>query len=288
MNRARKNPSWVDETLGRHWDALENLVGFNWMPFESGGVMQEYGCGYYGCVMPTNQGDLVAKITTDMSEAAFAAAALQIGRFPAGIVEYHRVIALPEKYRNKPVYLLWREPATHVGELAAFEDGKQSQRAHEYTRLFGYDSIGSLIVDLNDLISAGRAINDLLDDPLENAASLLAEVGALNASGRMPASRRAHATRRELASVPASEAFVVWLQRVSAIIQQLLANPMGETVGDALSFYVQHGLLLTDVHTGNIGERELGDDEPPELVITDPGNMVPLIPEHLEIVVPRL
>ena len=152
----RTNPPWSDKILTKHWAALEARVGAAWMPVavaEHKGLaavrrrlpyaqdaeramleerisklerrkknlgFREYGCGHYGCVMPTATPGLVIKVTTDATEAAFVAAYLSMPprERPAGIVPYHRIIAIrSESHMKRPVFVLWRDEAQHVGKI---------------------------------------------------------------------------------------------------------------------------------------------------------------------------
>lgn len=78
--------------------------------------MTEYGCGAYGCVLATHNPDVVLKVTTDDTEAEFAAELANSLVRPI-CVRYPHVIGLDEKYKGDLVYLLWRDAAQHVGEL---------------------------------------------------------------------------------------------------------------------------------------------------------------------------
>ena len=62
----------------------------------------------------------------------------------------------------------------------------------------------------------------------------------------------------------------------------------GYLVGEAFAYYLEEGLLLADVHFGNIGEAMPEDHAACELVITDPGHMVPLKDRWLSVSVPKL
>lgn len=76
----------------------------------------EYGCGKYGCVFPTHEPGVVLKVTSDTTEAEFAA---QIaGTLVRPIcVYYYAAIALDMRHQDRPVHLLWRESANHVGAI---------------------------------------------------------------------------------------------------------------------------------------------------------------------------
>ena len=65
--------------------------------------------------------------------------------------------------------------------------------------------------------------------------------------------------------------------RACQIQATMMANePKGDLIGEALDFYLQKGLLLADVHVGNLGQVEREDFPRPVWAITDPGHAVPL------------
>lgn len=120
-----ENPAWVTTMLARHWDMFSSKVPPKWMPQLTNlrsmrgrvsGRLRELGCGAYGCVLPTLDDNIVLKVTTDDTEAEFAAK-LSTTLLAPICVAYKMVISLNEKYRRRPVFVLWREEAFDVGEL---------------------------------------------------------------------------------------------------------------------------------------------------------------------------
>lgn len=290
-SRLRRNPEWVDQTLSRRWEKLSSLVEPSWLPVERGGVMQEYGCGAFGCALPTGDDKIVLKITTDMSEAAFASAALAIGAFPPGIVEYYLVLGLPDRYADKPVYLLWRQAADNVGALTRAGD------LPFYYKTFGKTHVDKFDRLLWDYVLLASRLADIISDTREDRTKLLRSVRQLVEAGWQPTQSQEEQIRAGVYAdhtVPEAEKFAYWLRRSFHAARELGRSDMGPAVGEALTFYMEHGMLISDAHTGNIGElRDDPSDEEDdgidfELVITDPGMMVPLSPERLEIQVPLL
>jgi hypothetical protein len=58
------------------------------------------------------------------------------------------------------------------------------------------------------------------------------------------------------------------------------------SVGQALLYYVKEGMILADVHDGNVGQ--VTRNGKPTVAITDPGHMVPLKPKYMNVEVPML
>jgi len=122
----KQNPAWVTKHLADSWVTLESKVPAKWMPkldmtVAKGkrltGEIPEYGCGAYGCVLPTLDDKIVLKLTTDDTEAQFAARLAK--QLPVPIVtNYELVFHLPTaKRQGRAVYLLWREAADDVGNV---------------------------------------------------------------------------------------------------------------------------------------------------------------------------
>lgn len=128
-----ENPAWVTNILSKHFVALEEQVPPQWLPkLTKPGTsrgklvasLKEYGCGAYGCVLPTLDPNVVLKLTTDDTEAQFAYEMAHTLSVPV-VVKYHLTRALPDKYKGRQAYLLWRDSAERVGEVeqALAEEG---------------------------------------------------------------------------------------------------------------------------------------------------------------------
>lgn len=121
------NPSpWVTKHLADSWVTLESQVPPAWMPKLDKTVgkgkrmsaeIPEYGCGAYGCVIPTGDPKIVLKVTTDDTEAQFAARLAKTLPVPI-VTKYELVLHLPTaKRQGRDVFLLWREAADDVGNV---------------------------------------------------------------------------------------------------------------------------------------------------------------------------
>ena len=117
------NPPWVTKALADSFETMEERVPSKWLPRLSevkakrgtvSAKMKEYGCGSYGCVLPTLDPGTVLKVTTDQTEAQFATdishtLAVKI------TVDYRLAMELAGKHLGNTIYLLWRESAEDVG-----------------------------------------------------------------------------------------------------------------------------------------------------------------------------
>jgi len=121
------NPTpWVTGLLASSYEQLEHMVPAKWLPKISKvrargtvftGKLEEFGCGAYGCVLPTLDPGVVLKVTSDESEAEFAKTLAK--RLPTPIcTTYYEVADLHgAKRKGNKVYLLWREEASDVGKI---------------------------------------------------------------------------------------------------------------------------------------------------------------------------
>jgi len=281
---AKKNPDWVDELLIKHWDAAVELVGPEMMPLDNSAPMVEYGCGFWGCVLPVLEQEVVLKVTTDMREAVLASAAIEMGHWPDGIAPYAEVVALSDRYFGAPVFLLWRQEAYHVGALelerlpgkhrydpelstAAFlrAEGEQGQekdlrlRYAQYVDQFGAQAVSDFQDLLRLFLEKATPLGDAIAEHADDLQSVLYEPFVTEQS-----------------------------ELLASIAHDIEAGEFGHCIGEALNFYLAKGLLLGDVHLGNIGEildplNDLGW----EFAITD-GSAYPLHPKWGKVKIPVL
>lgn len=220
--RLRHNPQWTNDVLASYGHRLQLAMGSALMPVGQGpghGVgFKEFGCGAYGCVLPTATNNIVLKITTDRSEARFATMLLRLPEMPEGIVRYFGAYALPVRHEGDSIYVLWREEAFGVGRVLSWSE-KQVLR--------GY-------LDAAGAVYAGHG-------SVERAAS-------------------------------AAEAMEDYGGHLRAI-------------GSTLRWFLSIGMLVTDIHSGNIGLVDRFGQR--VAVITDPGQVV-FMRKSVRVKVPRL
>lgn len=157
-HHTKKNPSsfvanptpWVTSVISAHFTELEELVPPAWLPKLAKtkavgttftGELTEFGCGAYGCVLPTLDPKVVLKVTTDDTEAEFAAHLAD--KLPDPIcVAYFKVLYLQGKTRGPrqgvrtdgegaKIYLLWREEASEVGKIDEIVGDHAERAIHE-------------------------------------------------------------------------------------------------------------------------------------------------------------
>jgi hypothetical protein len=132
MNSLEPNPpagKWVTEVIARNYKLLEGAVRPAWLPTLANvrvltkstvvAEFREYGCGTFGCVYPTLDQNVVMKVTTDDTEAEFAAY-LYPTMTEDVTVAYHQTVRTNDQHNGNPIYLLWREAAENVGMIVKY------------------------------------------------------------------------------------------------------------------------------------------------------------------------
>lgn len=277
------NPPWAVRNLRRFWPQLLAAVGPARLPEGPGEV--EMGCGHYGCVWPTESGQ-VFKITSDPTEARFAVASMELGGV-RGMVQYYGAFALPDvTHYNRPVFVLWRDLAWDVGGLLrlapAFGTPRDDRERHQW------EVTREALEWLNGWNLHAREIRRYLQDRqrrLGDAATVA--ILAWEQHGNQPHWSRGSAAVERTNVAPAgtfgpryeryNKQAVYGLQEVNKVAAHLAACDhiamMMQTslyhlseVGAALDACLEAGILLTDVHAQNIGRIR----DPDETVETNP------------------
>lgn len=121
------NPSWVTDAITGSYEKMQDMLpDTRWLPrlqdVHTTGAsnleasVNEYGCGVYGCVFPTMDPSTVLKVTSDDTEAQFAATLANDLVRPI-CVEYRLVLGLAAEYKGGRIHLIWRESADQVGRI---------------------------------------------------------------------------------------------------------------------------------------------------------------------------
>jgi hypothetical protein len=275
------NPAWVNRLLSANWPRLTARVPAELLPVEAESSsarrrkVTEFGCGHYGCVSPTSTPSVVFKVTSDPLEAHFVAAALSLKTFPDGIVRYDAVAQLDGEHRGRPVFAIWREEAHDIGVLFSHtwlaKLGDYDRRAvEEFKRRLELFKrwAGDLKATVDRATDRAKTVAEM--HRFADAAWERVALDDVDQSRHL----YVHAQKKPFPYMKGGQRAAM-LRRGCEIIAEMMANePGGYMVGQALEFYLEHGLLLADVHANNIGRVEEPDRE--GFVITDPGHAVPL------------
>ncbi len=279
---------WVDRAFAAFWERIVAAAPRpEWvprlLPGQKGLKVEEFGCGLYGCAIPTSSPKVLVKITSDPSEAAFAISAMAMGSWPSGIVKYYAAYAVPNvTYRGRPVSVLWRDEVAAVGIARIRHDALYKPHEERLLTQLGHALVTykNLGMDLRSILIAAASRNPA--EPWR----LLAEAKALEEWAMDRFEDTNEAGRIVLFKGP--ERIAGLLQLITLMESEMMNTDHQDTVGEALSFYHEHGIVLADVHPGNVGRRGPGADEPREIVITDPGHAVALEQRLATVRVPAL
>jgi|WetSurMetagenome_2_1015567.scaffolds.fasta_scaffold201871_2 hypothetical protein len=288
----RKNPEWTNSALTRHWSQIERVVGRKYMPVITDHstrmlVAEEFGSGAFGTVIPTKTHGVVLKVTSDETEARFAAVAMSLGDWPKGMVRYYAALRLKGRHETRPIYALWREEAFEVGHV----QGWFLRRPEDYTRA-GYrlfrqrldilQLLGWMVVKEVDPYAGmerrGRAKSTVDRSRVRAIAAGYRDTLTVSLRDSDEVEDRVN----NIDDLTERTAYALALFEECAL--RISHEDFAPDVGEAIHSYVQRGLLLSDVHTGNVGRvhRRSGRSI---AVITDPGVTVRLT-ASLDAIVP--
>ncbi|MCP4244659.1 MAG: hypothetical protein GY772_29300 [bacterium] len=259
-------PEWAFDTLVKL--GLDPWSYRAWMR-DAKPALVEYGCGYFGCVMPTHAPNVVLKLTTDKSEALFANLAASLGdKQPPGIVKYFAVVKL-RGVTAKPdgddhdVYLLWREEAYDVGYM--------NRIVTPLTHIVG------------TLFHTTRDIHGMLEQLRGSVRRNLADPRDFVPAYRHQLDEIQKQVRRIEKGVEPSWTTVDQIAKSLVAIPQILGevyvpSPYKEGIPWALGLGVwlnQYQIAFADVHVGNVGQDKDG-----YAIVTDPGLAMEVGPKN--------
>lgn len=264
--------TWVDKHMTSAWSRLSEHVPADWMPQTTSitpkrKTVREYGCGHYGCVMPTGVEGLVCKITSDVSEARFVAASLSMGEDVTGIVNYKKIFALrDQQHRGRPIFVLWRDEAWDVGflrDLPSFGDREWIMPGQIRSWREGEKY-------LDDFLDTARDVRE----KLLNIEKKVPREEALTSAEQAFERYRYDASERNVKHHRGMDRIGVGIARCAYLAEMMANTDVIHPLGSALEHYLDNGLLMADVHLANIG---LDGDR--HLIITDPGHVVAISPQ---------
>jgi hypothetical protein len=289
---ALEAPAWVENNLKRLWPELKRRVTPELLP----NVAEEYGCGHYGCVMPTvgaGTGQVV-KLTSDVLEGLFIVHMMHLRQPEEGLVHYHRIIGVSGRRYGRPLFLIWRQEAKHVGLLwnalsmrstvpgwqkRAYEEGADYLRAYTLASKDIRNRLEYVIgkrLHSNMLYGAGRAA---IYAPVWNAWLAKRKRGLEILWRDMPSVYEnilpySNDVYRILKRHRGLDRIEVALEICRQSVEMLANTDQWYKIGNALSLLLEEGFVLADIHYDNIG---LDDDN--YLIITDPGHAAPFNPK---------
>lgn len=299
--------SWVDKLVNKHWQELIEAAPDGAVPIAEtvsrrGKVtLTEYGCGHYGCVLPTVDDNVVMKITSDESEAFFVACALGRAGLDEGLAQYMAIRAFPvgTLHKGRRVFVLWREAARDVGTKPPKPWGYDTQK-DDYLRrsvnevqglLWAFQSSARVVREAHLAVKKRPDAAELLelasqatDDGWDWAAENFEDLTKFSARYEPVIARKLRGMKQ-----PQRYGYALAVCRQAA--EHMENTYLSDLVGGALSFYLEKGLLLADVHENNLGRVDRVDEDGrpnSPLVITDPGHAVALDERWREVIIKEL
>jgi hypothetical protein len=313
------NPPWVDTLLTENWSELSHAVEPDLLPLTvtSGKRVlkrriapgAEYGCGHYGCVMATSRPGIVCKVTSDPTEARFVELAWErLGRthednWPEGIVRYHQIVKLSGSRRGREAWMLWRDEAWNVGRAWGLVSHAKKPLDYDMRSLAdGLSRLGQFKFyahQARDMIEKTPRITKEAVDLWRNGGvydvvseNIFDEDRAWERRAKRDSWAAAPYVTREMKLYPeipfsvlglkGARRLAANLQACDIVLQQMTNEPGLTAVGSALETFLDHGMLLADVHHNNIGQPEpAAEGGHPgagirDWVITDPGHLAVL------------
>lgn len=278
-----ENPPWVDKAIKSDWPLLLKAVGKKWLPPRSladdaASRYDQLGVGHYGAVFRTGTPGVVLKVTSDPDEVRFIVAGMSLGKWPAGVVRYYDLMRLQATHRKRPVYAIWREEAVSTGDLMPELTARPQDRRWQAKKIeFGALLYVFLLFARQIRDSSKRMSTSRFYAEIEKAEGMdVWDEAAHRFEQMLPLYKRGFA-RREWTETPrlpyrGTMRLAVALKACHLAAEHMEHSEGAVAVGEALSFYLDHGILLADVHTFNIGQVKRGNQT--RTVITDPGHSV--------------
>lgn len=250
------NPPWTTAAVVDAWDLIKDSIQPSMLPLLDRvkvdlrdkdrvvGRVHEYGCGAYGCVFPTHDPRIVMKVTTDATEAEFAAQLSQNLEQPIAVTYYH-VVALNQFHEERRIYLLWRETADKVGEIGS---------------ALGARAVALINTQHKAAIDAYTAKNTVESYLKLQRARRAPVPGMLDHLEKI--------ARRHMQ---------LWINTCLAIIRQTEVPELHELGHGLMECYYEQRIFFGDVHDGNVGL--VHRDDGGHWVITDPGHTSVIDPD---------
>jgi hypothetical protein len=272
------NPPWADKLLVKDWKVLSDQARHLKMPMPvregQAKSFAELGCGVYGCVYPTADESVVFKLTSDPDEIRFVEAAMAIGDFPAGIVRYYATALMLGKYRKRDVIGIWREAAVEVG-LPTY----LARATNNDERMF--NRAGDLLMQFKDIAYLVKQYAMKRPDKVREIK--MGEIPDFEPEDFKidwySSDRYRYRAQRRAAGLRGVDRVRYCLNACRYLAESMVNDQILYHVGEALLFYMAKGILLADVHRGNVGQVVREDmAREPIWVITDPGHAVSIPP----------
>lgn len=249
---------WPPPSTARRWlenqrEELTRWVGEDRLPVRG---EDPFGCGAWGCVWPTKTPEIAFKLTLDAHEARFVECAKKLEGWPIGISKHFACDYIKESYYQRTVWALWRERAISMDRTHQWNDGET-----EHGKRFRFSLEGFCNFSLAALPSLEHSKIVLSNKPIDLPTKHEIMEASKTSFGARNLCRRHRGERRV--------AFALKIARMFA--EEERAYGFAPTVPDALLWYLDRGIVLADVHEGNIGLIDRNGIPTPAII--DPGHV---------------
>lgn len=269
------NPPWANRILSANADRIAARFGSDALALlsewrEPKPAYEELGCGHYGCVYPTKRKGVVLKLTSDPTEAWFVAVSKKAKLDTTGLVRYFDAAALPETYRGRPVFVIWREEAFDVGalrrELFTVKDRYE----------FGARNLLARRLEVFKFWANKARLEVRAAEKAGKKAELLAGIRDLGNRDTWHWVEGEEIHVQVPRTRDAGLRLSVYLEALQICAVMMQNEYLSDSIGQALGDCLELGIVLADVHLGNIGRVHREDYTKPPWIITDPGHAFPI------------
>ena len=271
------NPPWADKAILASWPKALRFAKQHSLPTPLSSLkasrkptFKEYGCGFFGCVYPTADDDVVFKVSSDPDEVDFIYRTTTLGKSADldGLVNYYAVLPIAGERRGNELAVIWREAARDAGNLDNHTKGNAdlARFAGRLTQAV-WLALGvknDVKKHRKDAIGFLRAVEQWMPHVEQYLAPHVAKL--LDWKKAPP--EFWDSTSK---AGPAFEC-AMNIGAYALVCEAMAAEGPGELVGKTMISLLRQGIVVADVHTKNVGlcPRHGGE----AWVITDPGNQV--------------
>lgn len=249
---ATNPPIWAEKVLRKHWGLLKRAYK---------GILprspraDEHGCGFFGCVWPTNKKGVVFKITKDRNEAKLVTFLIKNKNKWPGIVKYFKIVRLDVGQETLDAYVISRQVqdgdcncVNCVGYL--LDRGPVWAIWREEVKP-GYPALRYLKSGMPLLLNSSKSVF-WMNRERRITPKVLKKAKSLAQSGR-----RLQGSRPEVVLASISRAANAVKKKSKDLCH----------VADAVLQLYKKNIIISDLHLNNIGKTPRG------WVISDPGDV---------------
>ncbi len=275
--QVRQNPPWAVKVLKMYWPRLQQAA--KQLPGPMKGAMpvspiaEEFGCGFFGCVFPTNKPGIVFKLTKDRNEAQFVSWLLKHdpkGKKYPGILRHYKIIKLDVGQQTLDAFHL------------SMRTGQPSLTPCPCEQCVGYPLNAGPVWAIwrEEVIRSSMPVQPWRKAGMDTLLSATRAVFWYAREGKV--TKKTVQRAAKIASMPSDKRPMnsspeVMLAAVEVAAKRASASRPLKQVGRAvLDILKKHHILMNDLHCNNIGlvVRGTGNKTKTQWVVSDPGEVI--------------